>query len=929
MVSACGGKVGGVDLGPDIDTRPPSCEPDDFNSLSQTRPAQLGIIAEDTICPRADQDFWQLTGIGGDKQLLSVDLVYEKLSSVELRADVWGPRGRCMPNALTTCATNDQCAPTFDFCDTARGGCRMAASPVCFKDSDCSAGESCYGTNTAVEQLGSVRIPATSVLQHRLTANYAAFAQGTYTVVVYDHAEREEEPTTKYALTVTTQTDPDTNEPNDLVNLATPLTHNVGVEGAMSYVDDVDWYVIQPVSGTNPAVVRVNLTYSGNAVIAPTWTVVQGNFQYIGPNAKTESSGGTALRRQQAAIVTPMAAPVYIRVQNGSNATNTTDRYNLTVEVTDDPEEGATRNDDIANATTLTSTTATAGPNGTQVVNYTDRHLVALNDTDWYRIPRSGPSENTLLYFRSTAAANAPYSLVLQMYRATATACAANNPCSQGRPCSPEGVCLDLMAQRPAPDGPGDPQQGGLSPNYLETQLPMFSDVAYVRIVNNAATTLPIAGYDFEKSSPYTLLIRHKLEPDVLERTAPDNRFLSRPFDAEESDFAPVYRNVTAGSTIVPGADGQPMAVARPGSTVGTSGCTTVNLDLFDGRGAPLAGSHSIGVTAAGGTVQRSCSDTAASPFASTGATTAIGVLSSGGPVTLTATVDGTGSVSSQLPNGNALLFRSSVPNQAAARGVAEGSASDVVRIILPATSGTDTQLELQMSAGTVLCANTDPANANNCLYANGSGYCTPTAPGLSNCRVTIPAGQLVYDVRAIFPTEGPPQTMTVTNIGNQMFQWVVYGAGSIVTNDNTTIQGYLSYDGDQDFFQIVPAGVGPGGVTIRLSYPASEIDIRAQATRGGAGAGVARQQDVCEDGCGAGACTALRNTCHWNTTTLSAGPEATSPECVYTSASGATPIRVWVNDTNSNDWDEINMYHVEVEYNEGCPGVCPAAACR
>lgn len=925
-MSACDGKVGGVDLNADTDTRPPSCEPDDFNSLTQTRPAQLGIVVEDTICPRADQDFWQLTGIGGDKQLLSVDLVYEKLSSVELRADVWGPRGRCMPNALTACTANEQCAPTFDFCDTTRGGCRMAAAPVCFLDSNCATGESCYGTNTAVEQLGSVRIPATSVLQHRLTANYAAFAQGTYTVVVYDHAEREEEPVNTYSLTVTTQTDPDTNEPNDLINLATPLTHNVGVEGAMSYVDDVDWYVIQPVNGTNPAVVRVNLTYPATAVIAPTWTVVQGSFQYIGPNAKTEGSGGTASRRQQAAIVTPAAAPVYIRVQNGSTATNTTDRYNLTVEIADDPEEGATRNDDIANATNLAAPAPTAG--GAQVINSTDRHLVALNDTDWYRISRPATADNTLLYFRNTAAANAPYSLVLQMYRETATACSPTNQCAQGRPCSQEGLCLDLMAQRPAPDGPGDPQQGGLSPNYLETQLPMFDDVSYVRVVNNAATTLDVAGYDFDKASPYTLLIRHKTEPDAVDRGTPDNRFLSRPFDAEESDFAPVYRNVTGGSTIVPGADGQPMAVARNPVNIATTGCVEVPLDLFDGRGAPLAGTHSIGVTAVGGTVQRGCgADTSGSPFASTGATTLIGVLPAGGPVTLTATVDGTGSVTSYLPNSGSLLFRSSVPNQPARRGVAEGSASDVVRIILPATSGTDTQLQLQMSAGTVLCANTDPANENNCLYANGSGYCSPTAPGLNSCRVTIPAGQLTYDVRAIFPASGAPQTMTVN--ATQRFQWVVYGAGSVVTNGPTTIQGYLSYDGDQDFFQIVPANVGAGGITIFLNYPASEIDIRAQATRGGAGAGVARQQDVCEDGCGSGTCTTARNTCHWATTVLSAGPEASSPECTYTSASGATPIRVWVNDTNSNDWDEVNQYTVEVEYNEGCPGVCPAAACR
>src|SRR5207253_358878 len=141
---------------------------------------------------------------------------------------------------------------------------------VCFSNTDCTIGQSCYGSNTAVEQIAQVRIPPSSVLQHRLTANYPAFAQGDYTVVVYDHAEREEEPTVQYSLTVTTQTDPDTHEPNDLPNLATPLTTAVAVEGAMSYVNDVDWFVITP-GFAGPAVVKVDLSYSGTSAIAPTW----------------------------------------------------------------------------------------------------------------------------------------------------------------------------------------------------------------------------------------------------------------------------------------------------------------------------------------------------------------------------------------------------------------------------------------------------------------------------------------------------------------------------------------------------------------------------------------------------------------------------------------------------------------------------------
>ncbi len=843
-----------------------------------------------------------------------------------------------MPNALTACTTNESCAPAFDFCDTARGGCRAANSPVCFANTDCTAGESCYGAQTAIEQIAQVRIPPSSVLQHRLTANYAAFAQGDYTIIVYDHAEREEEPTTRYQLTVTTQTDPDTNEPNDLSNLATPLVSGTGVEGAMSYVDDVDWYVITPTFST-PAVVRINLTYPGTSAIAPNWTVIQGGFQYVGPDAVTENSGASALRRQSAGIVTPTADPVFIRVQNAANATNTTDRYTLLVELTDDPQEGAVRNDDIANATPLPAGAATAPPGANTFYNESDRTLVALNDTDWYRLARNASiDDNTLLHFINSASASAPYSLVFQLYRPTTTACSAINQCSQGRPCSQEGVCLDLMAQRPAPDGPGDPQLGGLSPNYIETQLPMLADVVYVRIVNNAATLLDVPGYDFTKASPYRITMEHISEPDPGDAAnPPDNRFLSRPFDADAGDFNPQWRNVTGGDVIVtPSTPGSPMAVARAASTVNnTAGsCTPVTLDVYTGLGQANNSLRTINLSSADATFVASCGGAAITSVDTTTATATIGVVNTdGGPVTLT--TDISGAVNSFLPTSSATNFQSQ-QGMAAQRGAPAGSGSAPVRIRLPAAATAATQIDLVASGGgqiTCVAAGTNPTCPND----NGPSYCKPTA-GAGSCYVIIPAGGQTFDVRVNFPTPGNPQTLTAdwgANTG--IFQWVVYTPGEAVSSGGATppysIQGYISYDGDQDFFEVRPPnppGLGAGGISIFVDFPASEVDIRAQATRGGGGAGVGNQNDVCEEGCGGGgSCNTLRQTCRHAAFNDSAGPTSTSPECVYTGASGAEPIRIWVNDVNANDWDEVQPYTVRVEYFEGCPGVCPAAACQ
>ncbi len=249
--------------------------------MTTTFPATEGVVAQDSICPQQDQDYWQITGAGGPKKLLNVNLEYDKLSSIQLEADVYGPRGRCMPNALTTCTGSEASSPctgTISFCDTARGACRSPSSPICYDNTNCSAGEQCYSeTNPAnYELLGQVQLPASSDLKHKLNANYPAFEQGNYIVVVYDHTEKTIDSLTDYALTVTEQVDVDENEPNDAQNQATVLTNKSGVEGAMSYVGDIDWFTIEPAAGS-PNIIKVTLTYPATATIAPSWTVIQGS----------------------------------------------------------------------------------------------------------------------------------------------------------------------------------------------------------------------------------------------------------------------------------------------------------------------------------------------------------------------------------------------------------------------------------------------------------------------------------------------------------------------------------------------------------------------------------------------------------------------------------------------------------------------------
>jgi hypothetical protein len=291
--------------------------------------------------------------------------------------------------------------------------------------------------------------------------------------------------------------------------------------------------------------------------------------------------------------------------------------------------------------------------------------------------------------------------------------------------------------------------------------------------------------------------------------------------------------------------------------------------------------------------------------------------------VTLTSDIGGA-SVISYLPTSNATNFQSQ-QGTAAQRGAAEDSGSAPVRIRLPSAVGAQTQIDLSASGGgqiTCVAAGTNPTCPND----NGPGYCKPVA-GANSCYVIIPAGGQTFDVRVNFPSAGSPQTMTATWGANTgIFQWVVYTPGKAVSSGGTSppysIQGYLTYDGDQDFFEVRPPnppGLGAGGISIFVDFPASQVDIRAQATRGGGGAGVGRTDDECENGtngeCGGGGatCNTLRRTCVQAAFSRSAGPTTSSPECIYTGSSGGEPMLIWVNYVNSNDWDEEQPYTIRI----------------
>ena len=547
--------------GPKGDSDITTCSPDASNSLTSTYPGVLGEVLSDTFCPKGDQDFWLFTGVGGPGKLLNVNFVYNKISPIELEVDVWGPLGRCMPNALTPCTVMADCPSALSQCDTSRGGCRSPTADVCYDNNGCASGEQCYSPTTGYEQIGKFFIPANpGAFEHKLNANFPAFKNGNYVVVVLDHAGATADNTTQYQLTVTELTDPDVNEPNDLKNQATSVQSMTSVTGLMSYVGDVDWFMINPLTpldpANGPAIIKVDLEYLSSSAIAPTWTIVQGDGTYVGPSPKRSGQGATEMIVQSDAAVNVGTGPIYVQVQNSNQNTNINDTYKLTVELTQDLDEKNQRNDVVTSATPINSS-------GT----LSNKHLVASNDFDWYKLTRpTGSTTNSLVEIECKAQdpQNAPYSLTVQYWTEVTTTpntcnpTAANTGCAKGAPCTGTGKCLELLVQRPDPvDAHGNRQLGGRSPNYLHTQLPIFNtNNVWVRVANDPSTLLPIPGYDNESKYPYTVTFTFKDELDPGDRDTPDNTFVAQPKVTDMTGvgmqtFKPNYSAATRSQTAV------------------------------------------------------------------------------------------------------------------------------------------------------------------------------------------------------------------------------------------------------------------------------------------------------------------------------------------------------------------------------------------
>ncbi len=145
-------------------------------------------------------------------------------------------------------------------------------------------------------------------------------------------------------------------------------------------------------------------------------------------------------------------------------------------------------------------------------------------------------------------------------------------------------------------------------------------------------------------------------------------------------------------------------------------------------------------------------------------------------------------------------------------------------------------------------------------------------------------------------------------------------------TGTSGSATGYITYDGDQDFFQWTPsASLTAGGLTITVTYNSTTVDLRATLSRDDNSVSV---EPSGNDFCGScndpgQSCDSNRATCNESSFTLTV---PTGTQCSHTEAVGSDAITLWVNDVDSNDWDDANAYTVTWSYVEGCAG--PGAQC-
>ncbi len=924
------------DVNADQDWYSSACLPEDpsrdLESAWEISPADIaaGTPVSDTLCPLYDSDFWKLV-VTGERQLVDVQATYNKSGNIQLAIDWFGPRGLCVPTSPQSCSASSECGASF--CDPARGGCRAPNAPLCFGPANCP-GETCAVAENDALQGPILEIPGGGS-QHRIATIFPAFREGTYALRIYDRISTVEDATTEYQLTVTTRQDTDVNEPNDAPLLATPLTDGTPVSGTFSYVNDVDWFRITPgFAGT--AVVYVELFYPDGMPAVPAFRVSQGGqvFTAVGPPSTPRAAVVDTVtgRLWASARVLGSAEPIDVEVWNTTPSVLAPNHaYTLTVRVLQDADE-PTR-DDRADAPRVVSIGAPGS--GTQTVT---QRLVAENDYDWYSLTKTGSSWSLLDLRLAANATPAPFLLQVQAYYPRTTTCTETTQCQDELLTGKPEICLTdvgrcyLWFQRPKIELPENAptscayEFGGCEPerNNLHTQIPIppASEGPVLLQVKHIEGT-PSGQLGYSTSATYTLTLNHKVEPDPGDLNTPDNHIVTRPLVGEDgvgySSFHRADRSMTNDTTLTGGArSNESFAVLTSSPALAVGACTQLAFALYDDLAQTL-GAGTVTITATGAQLFTDAACTTApadnsyalpgeAPYIRADAAGAGTIVASmGTPITF-----------------HTLAYTGTAPVPLGVPAPQDGNLNAVLGafdITVPSAPSANLVLGMAISVGNgeITCGN-QFGNPPACQEENGLTSPCPETNGPASCQLQIMAGQTSQSFYIL--SGGASPGLTVLTISPPAGNTAYIPATFVVTprepllltyNRNNTARGWISYEGDADFFTVqVPSlsGVAAGTMTATLHVKGA-INARV---------GIARQSSS-NSWC-TGSCGIIIEDCN-APCTITGGSS-----CYYVTSSG-TYFNVWVNDINHDDWDDGQYYEISWTFEEGCADYCHPFACN
>lgn len=212
---------------------------------------------------------------------------------------------------------------------------------------------------------------------------------GDYFVAVRDSGDDAQDFRRNYKLTVTTQADPDPNEPNDDQAGSGTIAPNVPIGGTIACRGDEDWYNISAQAGQ---LMQITLT-APTAGYEPTVRVVDSAGNLVATDTNLKGSIEETDISRLVVLTTTDTFYVIVGDDDGQHA-NPEVQYSLTVTVASstDPNEP---NNDADTSTPLTGNPVTCEYPWTDYFTATG-NIGAPGDTDWFRIPISGCGKGIL-----------------------------------------------------------------------------------------------------------------------------------------------------------------------------------------------------------------------------------------------------------------------------------------------------------------------------------------------------------------------------------------------------------------------------------------------------------------------------------------------------------------------------------------------------